>query len=148
MQQFFRSIALIPRDAQRRSWFCVWDAAHEWFDFVSGTFTDGESSRECLDRNVATTLGLESRSFLVSNMAQLNMEFAALLPCEPNVTRVKIAWYIVQLYNQAARRIVDSFPDSRWLSGGELLAGEAGDGLQVNPTLSYLLKRSEVIQAW
>lgn len=148
MQQFFRSIALIPRDAQRSSWFCVWDPGHEWFDFVNGTFADGQSSRECLDRNVATTLGLESRSFLVANMAQLNMEFAALLPSQSEVAHVKIAWYIVHLYNQAAQQIVDSFPGARWLNGRELLAGKAEDGVQVNPTLTYLLKRSEVIRQW
>lgn len=148
MRRFFRSIALIPRNAQRSSWFCLWDPKHEWLDFVTGTFEDGQSSRECLDRNVATTLGLDSASFLVANMAQLNMELAVVLPSQSETAHIRVAWYIVQLYKDASRQIVGSFPSARWLSGRELLAGKAEDGLQVNPTLTYLLKRSAVIRQW
>jgi hypothetical protein len=80
-------------------------------------------------------------------MAQLNMEFATVLPGEFDPHHVAVAFYTVNLYREASRQTVDAHPGGRWLSSRELLKGETMDGKPVSPILTYLLRRSEVIQA-
>jgi hypothetical protein len=149
MQRCFWSIALIPHtNGELHSWFCRWRNDEAWFDFVTGERRDGESFRECIDREVRDSLGLQSNGFLVANAAQLNMEFAAVLPGQTELCHVAAAFYMVHLYGRASRQNVESHPDGRWLTSSELFAGETADGKRVNPALTYLLKRSEVIPAW
>jgi hypothetical protein len=80
-------------------------------------------------------------------MAQLNMEFATVLPGESEPHHVAVAFYLVNLYRAAAREALAAYPNGRWLSSRELLAGETRDGKPVSPVLSSLLQRSGVIQA-
>jgi hypothetical protein len=149
MQTYFRSIALIPRGAEgRASWFCRWSDQHAYFDFVTGERVREESFRSCIEREVVNTLGLCPKDFLVANMAQLELEFVAVLPGETEPSHVRVAFYMVRPYGQTSREVVESSPGGRWLTGRELLAGQTDDGAAVNPILTYLLKRSEVIRPW
>jgi hypothetical protein len=148
MRKYFRSLALVPPDHSDRSrWLCLWSADRTCFDFVSGEPREGESFRQCIQRQVAHELDLEQKDFLVANMAQLNLEFAAVLPGDTEPRHVGVAFYIVNLYRESARDTVESLPGTRWLGNDELLAGKTADGSPVSRVLTYLLKRSDVIPA-
>jgi hypothetical protein len=149
MRKYCRGFALIPRETGEPScWFCHWDERNNFFDFVAGERAGDESFRDCVDREVSSKLGLRTSDFLVANVAQLNLEFAAVLPGDEEPNHVRVAFYIVRPYSQAARQVLASFPGGRWLTGHELLEGGTRDGKRVNPSLTYLLKRSEVIHPW
>jgi hypothetical protein len=148
MRDYFRAIALVPREsAEWAHWFCIWSPKQSCYDFVAGQPESDESFRACVQRSVRQKLKLGKSDFLVANMAQLNMEFATVLPGECDPHHVAVAFYVVNLYRSAAREAVAAYPGGRWLSSRELLAGETSDGKPVSPTLTYLLRRSEVIQA-
>jgi hypothetical protein len=149
MRRYFRSLALIPRvNEERSSWFCQWNQVDGWFDFVTGERLDNESFRDCIDREVSNTLGLGPKDYLVANMAQLNLEFAAVLPGEAEASHVSVAFFIVNPYGKTSRQMLESHPGGRWLTGGELLEGKTTDGIPVSPVVTYLLKRADVIPSW
>ena len=149
MRKYCRSLALIPRsNEERSSWFCLWDEQKACFDFVTGERLGDESLRDCIDREVSDTLGLRPNDFLVANMAQVNLEFAAVLPGEAEASHIVVAFFIVNHYSEASRQIVESHPGGRCLTGRELLAGETTDGRAISPILTYLLKRADVVRAW
>ncbi len=119
MQKYVRSLALIARVNEQHSlWLCQWCDQRACDDFVSGERRADESFRDCIDREVAKSLGLQWRDFLVANMAQLNMEFAAVLPGEQHPYHVAVAFYIVHLYHAASRQRVASLPNTKWLTTG------------------------------
>jgi hypothetical protein len=149
MKEHDWSIALIPRaEGEPEHWFCLWRDDQEHYDFVTGEKDSDESLRECMDRAVRESLPLEHNDFLVSNMAQLNLEFSALLPGYATPQHVGAALFMVHLYSKRARQVIESHADGCWLTGKELRSGMALDGRPINPTLQYLLNRSEVIQPW
>jgi hypothetical protein len=149
MQKYARGLALIPQgNGARSTWFCHWDQENTRFDFVTSERVGDESFRDCIDREIVMKLGLRTNDFLVANMAQLNLEFAAVLPGYEESNHVMVAFFLVQLYSRASRQKLKSFPGGRWLTGHELLEGKTTDGEAVNPVLTYLLKRSEVIRPW
>jgi hypothetical protein len=81
MVRLSRSLALIPRGFDQRSvWFGRWCPRAEAFDFVAGEPEGDESYRDCVRRVIVRDLGLDRRDVLVSNMAQLNLEFIDQLP--------------------------------------------------------------------
>jgi hypothetical protein len=148
MRKYFRALALLPRAYPEWSnWFCVWSAERRCLDFIAGEPSGNESFRQCVQRCVQQTLGLPRNSFLVSNMAQLNMETAMVLPGECDPHHLAVSFYLVNLYREVSRSTVEAFPRGRWLSNRELLAGESADGEPVSPVLTHLLRRTEVIQA-
>lgn len=149
LPKYFRSVALIPEDSESNSrWLCLWDNNRSCFDCVTAERGDNESFRDCIHREVLESLDLTKRDVLVSNMAQLNLEFVHTLPESTSDTHVAVSFYLVHLYSETARQAVKEMVEGRWLTGKELLHGETTDGWAVSPTLSYLLRRAAVIQTW
>jgi hypothetical protein len=147
--QFYAS-GMIPKlESDSTLWLGRWSERQAALDFVRGRRLGEESFRECVDREVGWELGLRrDRDYLVANMAQLNLEFPAVLPGDSEPSHVAVAFYVVNLYGKAAWRQVESDPANRWLSGRELHQGRGRDGRPVSPLLSFLLKRADVIHEW
>ena len=120
------------------------------FDFISAEPLQSESFRECIDRQVGIELGLKSADILVSNMAQLNLECAAKLSGDTDPSHLGVAFYVVHLYSKASRQKAESLSPNEyeWLASEELLCGKTSRGKLVSPILSFLLRRSQVIQSW
>lgn len=149
LPRFFRSFALIPKpDGDTSSWFCLWSAQSRYYEFVTAIRGFEDSYRDCLEEELCRALGLKHRDFLVANMAQLNLEFADVLPGQSQPHHIGAAFYMVHLYGEAARTTVEGIAKGRWLSSSELLEGKTADGSAVSPVLTYLLNRSDVIQPW
>ncbi len=147
--KFFRSVALIPESAESSSkWFCLWDNNRSCFDFIKAERDLDESYRDCIHREVLASLSLTKRDVLVSDMAQLNLEFVDKLPESTANSHIAVSFYVVHLYSHAARQAAAGIVEGRWLTGTELLQGQTTDGWRVSPTLSYLLRRADVIQPW
>ena len=149
LPKFFRSVALIPDSTETKpKWLCVWDNNRSCFDFVTAERCGNESFRDCIHREVLESFGLTKRDVLVSNMAQLNLEFVDTPPESKTNLHIAVSFYLIHLYSRAARHAVKEMVEGRWLTGNELLHGETIDGWSVSPTLSYLLRRADVIQTW
>lgn len=138
---------MIPNEL-RSAWFCEWNESAQFFDFISVETNVGDSFRDRIAEKVILRLGLQSRDVLVANMAQINTEYIGSLPDHPHPQHIAVAFFMVHLYSQSSKPVVNSIPDARWLTASELLASKAKDCRAVSPTLSHLLTRTEVIQAW
>ena len=145
-----RSIALIRKPAAHgTAWLARWDDGQQYYDFVMAEPLEDESFRECIDREVGWVLRLDrQRDYLVANMARLNLEFQARLPGHSEPAQVTAVFYAVDLYRKAAWHQVDADPLNRWLSSKEICRGKTGDGQRINPLVTFLIRRSEVIQPW
>lgn len=150
MQRFCRSIALIRKPTEHRtSWLARWQDRGRWFDFIMAEPLGDESFRECIDREVGWVLDLErERDYLVSNMAQINLDFSDALPGDAHETQILVAFYVVDLYRKSAWQKVDADRENFWLTAEQIYAGHAQDGRPINPNLRFLIRHSEVIQPW
>jgi hypothetical protein len=150
MQEFCRSIALIRKPADHRTlWLARWQDRGRWYDFVMAEPLGDESFRECIDREVGWVLDLErERDYLVSNMAQINLNFSDALPGDAHETHIVVAFYVVDLYRKSAWQRVDADRANCWLTAEQIYAGLAQDERPINPNLRFLVRHSEVIQPW
>ena len=149
MHKYIRSVVMIPRVTEDRTeWFSVWNSEEGHFDFVTGVPSQHESFRACATRVVSESLGLHTRDFLVSNMAQLNLQYVAVLPGSPAESQVIVSFYHVNLYRKGSRLVSHNHPTGKWLTAPELLDGRTRDDHDVCPTTTALLTRSQVIQRW
>jgi hypothetical protein len=150
MEKRFYSIGLIPKFVDDSTlWLARWRDRHSVFECGRGNRLGKESFRECIDREVGWALGLNrERDFLVANMAQLNLEFPAVLPGDSELSHVAVAFYVVNLYGKAAWQQVESDPENQWLTGRELHRGRTRLGRPISQLLTFLLKRSDVIHEW
>ncbi len=146
MQKRYRSIVMMPDGhAAPQRWFGRWCYVGGHYDFVSCEGESRETLRDAAQRAMTEDLGLASRDVLVSNMAQLNLEYVE-QQCHGPSHEI-VAFYIVHLYRAAARAEVDQNADGRWLTAEELLEGTTSDGKPINPRLTALLRQHELIRA-
>jgi len=147
MRRLARAFAMIPQDpAGHALWFGHWCYIGGHFDFVSAEREEGSVQRDVVKQAVIDVFRLRDRDLLVANMAQINLEFHDQLLTEDGVWDVHVAFYIVNLYGQAARERLSQHPDGRWLTNEELIAGTTSDGLPVNPVLTALLRRADLLR--
>jgi len=144
------SIGLIRKFTENGwRWLASWNASKNYFDFITSECLEDESSREAITREVAWTLGLDrGRDILVCNMAQSNLEFVDKIPGDKFAAEMKVAFYNVELYRENAVRQVDALSNTAWLTSQEICEGKTSDNLLMNPRLTYLIARSQVIQHW
>lgn len=144
------SIGLIRRmgeDGWR--WLARWNQQQGCFDFIATDCLEGESAREAISREVAWVLDLNrGRDILVCNMAQSNLEFIDCLPGQNHKTKMKVAFYNVELYRSGAVERVNTDAENAWLTSQEICDGQTKDNLALNPMLHFLIKKSGVIQHW
>ena len=142
-------VALIRQVDQRIVWLGKHNRVTQQVDFVIADRLEKESWREAVTREVAWELGLDrKRDIMVSNMAQLNVEFKSTLPGQSEPTSIVCAFYNVELYGKSARESVRQNEDFLWLNSNEICAGVTESGLPISPFLILLNQQSKVIQHW
>ncbi len=133
---------------QMLRWLAVYRKDSRCLSFVSGDRLEGESFREAIMREVAWELDVDRKGFLTSKMAQLNLEFRETLPHSSTETHYHVAFYNVEVYRPAVIEMIQSRNDLIWVTSEEICNGATKLGVPFDATLTYLIKRSAVIQHW
>lgn len=144
------AVALVKNTvAPRPTWLARQPTSQSPLEFILGERLEDESFRETVFREVAWTLGLDrNRDFLVSNMAQLNLELDELLPGQDTVRKTAIQFYNVEVYRKATLEIIATDSRNVWVDSQEICSGVSHEGIAFDPLITYLINRSEVIQPW
>lgn len=142
-------VALIRQIGQRIQWLGKKNRPQQCIDFVIANRLEKESWRSAIMREVAWELDLErKRDMVVSNMAQLNLAFEAVLPGQTDPTQVSCTFYNVELYGKDAKAKVAQNEDFLWLTSNEICDGVTKTGVRISPLLMMLNDRAKVIQHW
>lgn len=144
------AVALVKNTvAPRPTWLARQQSSQAPLEFILGQRLEDESFRETVFREVAWALGLDrNRDFLVSNMAQLNLELDELLPGQDTVQKTAIQFYNVEVYRKATLESIANDPRNVWVDSQEICNGVSHEGIAFDPLITYLINRSEVIQPW
>ena len=150
MENISLAVALIRKSYnQKLCWLARLNSPEKQLEFVIGERLEGESFRETTIREVAWTMQLDrNRDFLVSNMAQLNLEFVDQLPGHFQKSHVQVSFYNVEIYRKDVVHSLDNDPQNFWVDSQEICRGSTKCGRVFNPIIPYLINRSNVIQHW
>ena len=142
-------VALIRRIKQQIHWLGKHDRGKNQIDFVIAQRLEKESWREAVMREVAWELDIDrKREIIVSNMAQLNVEFEAVLPGESELSKISCAFYNVELYRRGTADKVAENEDFVWLTSNEICDGVTKSGIPISPLVMLLNAEAKVIQHW
>jgi hypothetical protein len=142
-------VALIRHVDEQILWLAQHNGSHRQMEFVVGRRLEGEQKRETVSREVSWALGLNRNSdFLVSSMAQLNLEFVDTLPGQSGPTHNLVSFYNVEIYRTQVIDYLHTNDELVWLSSKEICQGKTQDGIPIDPLLIALNKRGNVIQHW
>ena len=142
-------VALIRKIGERIHWLGKNNPARQQIDFVIANRLEKESWRDAIMREVAWELDLDrKRDMVVSNMAQLNLEFSAVLPRQTDPAQIACAFYNVELYGKSAKAKVEENEDFLWLTSNEICDGVTETGIRIDPLWMLLNERAKVIQHW
>lgn len=150
MEKVFRSVALIQKIEEEKSLFLVKaNAERNQLEFVIGERLEKESFREAVTREVSWQLDLErKRDFIVSNMAQLSMEYTGTLPGAVTESQIAVAFYLVHLYGNSARSKFIESTTTQWITAAEICQGYTSSGGEIDPIAVYWINRWGILQAW
>ena len=107
MVRLFQSVALVQQpEGETSKLLLKWHAPELLDVYCRRSLKQRESFRESVTREVAWQLNLKRNSdFLVSNMAQLSIEYVETMPDETQ-RHIAVAFYIVHIYR---RSLLESF---------------------------------------
>lgn len=144
------SVALVRKTYnQSLRWLARINQSKKQLEFVIGNRLENESFRETIIREVGWELRLDrKRDFLVSNMAQMNLEFIDRMPGHYGKSHVMVSFYNVEVYRKDIVTQLENDPLSCWVSSEEICNGVSAGGLRFDPLVPYLINRSSVIQFW
>ena len=150
IEKLFQSVALVQNvEAGSTRWFLRWQPYQKCWQFVVGERLERESFRETVLREVAWQLNLNRKTdFLVSNMAQLSMEFTDRETADKSDRQVAVAFYQVQVYRRSALDLLNATPTGCWVSAAEICAGETTDGQLIQPQIVGWLNQWQIIHPW
>lgn len=145
MMRFCGSIALIRRiQNEQAEWLAVWHDQRQQFEFIRSEILEGDSFRECLDREIAWELQLDrGRDYVISSVARLHAEIPVDEAGDDECHVVE--FFVTELYGSHSREAVNATPRAVWLTTAEVLAGQSMDGRPVDPLLVDWLKHADVI---
>lgn len=150
MENICLSVALIRKSYnQSLRWLARLDPSTKQLVFVIGRRLEEESFRETTIREVAWALMLDrSRDFLVSDMAQLNLEFVDKIPGRFDKSHVLVSFYKVEVYRKEVVEALANDHHNFWVTSEEICNGKTHCGRRFDPMVPYLVNRSSVIQYW
>lgn len=149
MQTLILAMALIRHRSENGSrWLTKWNGCRGMYELICAQRLEDEPFRETVAREVAWQLNIGRRDFLVSNMAQLNLEYDDVLPGDCDPTHIAISFYNVDLYRQSARETVEANENLAWLPSPEICQGITPCGKPLNPVHCSLINRARVIESW
>lgn len=116
----FQSVALVQQsEGDKNKMLLRWQTNQNCWEFILADRLNNESFRESVTREVAWQLSLNRKSgFLVSNMAQLSMEYVETMPDESQ-HHIAVAFYNVHIYRQPILKLLTQDPSNRWMSAAE-----------------------------
>ena len=142
-------VPLIRKISDRVEWLGRINRSKQQIEFLMANRLEKESWRDAIMRDVAWELDLDRKlDMLVSKMAQLHLEFDAVLPGQVDSTRVICAFYNIEFYRKSAKAKVEANQDFIWLTSTEICAGVTDEGMPIDPLLLFLNGRAQVIQHW
>ncbi len=144
------SVALIRKTYNEKlRWLARLDPTTKQLNFIIGERLEDESFRETTVREVAWALWLDrKRDFLVSNMAQMNLEFVDRVPGHFQKSRVAVSFFNVEVYRKDVISKIERQGDNFWVTSDEICNGISQCGRRFDPIVPYLINRSSVIQYW
>ena len=149
MQKKELGVALIRKIEQQVLWLGKFNESQRQIDFVTSQRLGKETFREAVTREVAWELEIDRRlDFVVSSMAQLNLNFAATLPSQTELTQIAVAFYNVELYRKAVLRKINADNRFLWLTSAEICNGQSNQGVKIDPLIVLLNEEANVIQHW
>ena len=123
--------------------------SRQQIDFIMTDAIDAESVRTAVAREVSWVLDIDrDRDLLVSNMAQLNIQFEGVMPGTTERCQVTAAFYNVNFYRSAAIERISASDDFVWLSSHEICSGRSDEGIEIDPVFLWLNRQANVIQSW
>ena len=151
LNTWIRSFALVRKfSGKKQQWLArhVSRAGHQ-LEFIGAPRLERESFRETIQREVAWILELDAkRDFLVSNMAQLNLEFVDRFPGDDRDSHVAVSFFVVNIYRRQALELIESNQANRWLTSEEVCKGQTASGEVLDARLKFVLDRAKVINSW
>jgi hypothetical protein len=142
-------VALIRKIDTKIQWLGILNDSKSQVDFVTAQRLENESWRETIMREVAWQLEIDrKRDIVVSNMAQLNLEFETVLPGTSEPTQLSCAFYNVQLYGKETSERIDGREPFVWLTSDEICNGVTKTGIPISPLVVQLNQKANVIQRW
>ena len=144
------AIALVRRiDGEGIHWLLRDDDDAKYLNFIVAERLEGELIRETLSREVAWRWELNrKRDFVVSSMAQLNVELDAKFPGQPEMCHWKVAFVNVDIYRSAALQQLGIDPNARWVDSASIAKGSTPDGRVLDPFVINLNNQFKVVKAW
>ena len=149
MDKLFQSIAFVLQAKGERSRLLLrWRPSAKCWGFIVAERLNKESFRESVTREVAWQLDLNRKSdFLVSNMAQLSMEYVEDAD-DGSQRHVAVAFYNVHLFRKSAVESVSNDSANRWTNAREVCAGETKEGQAIDPQVVSWINKWGVVQPW
>lgn len=147
LTQNHTSIALIRHpNAKEQKWLARWVPASGWWTFVASERIGSESWRECLDRELSWVFPLRrGKDYLISAMARLHLEETVFDPSTDDEQHVAFEFYVVDPYGRIGQAAFLNLEATRWLTNNELLTGRVSDGSRIDPELTELLRKADIL---
>lgn len=150
MEKLEIGVALIRKIDEKIHWLGKLGDTKSQIEFVIAHRLEKESWRETIMREVSWQLEIDrKRDIVVSNMAQLNVDFEAVVPGASSApAQISCAFYNVQLYRKAAVKKISENEKFVWLTSGEICNGVTKQGTPLDPLVIMLNEQAKVIQHW
>lgn len=143
-QTFIGSIGLIrDQRVDGTLWLVRKPDNRQHYSLIQAERVDDESWRDCLDREIAWLLELESgRDYLISSVARLRYDTE--VEERNQIVRYVVEFYIVDLYGSRGKQALDDDPSCRWVRTDELTSGSFDEG-KLSPSQTTLINRSGIL---
>ena len=150
MNKFELAIALIrSTESGSLRWLVKHGKNGQKPNLIIANRLENESFRETVTREVGWELNLDrKRDFLVSSMAQMNLEFVDRLPGHVEESHIVAAFYNVEVYREKVLEQLRNDESCFWIDSVAVCDGVTRQGQILSPIVPYLVNRSSVIQHW
>lgn len=130
-------------------WLLRWQPSQNQWQFIIGERLNKESFRETIQREVGWQLNLDPKSdYLVSNMAQLSMEYVDENPNAELHRHVAVSFYQVHIYRRQVLAQIDADQANRWVSAAEICEGKTLDDQAIHPRVVEWINKWQIVQPW
>ena len=149
MDKLFQSVALVQQfEDDKNKLLLKWQASQNCWMFIVADRLNKESFRESVTREVAWQLNLKRESdFLVSNMAQLSMEYVETMS-DGSSRHIAVAFFNVHIYRRNLLESLNQDPTCRWMTAAEVCRGVTTDGQTIHPRIVSWINKWSVVQPW
>ena len=152
MEKSFLAVALVQNMHNGRTRWLLNQSSGESkreLNFIVGERLEQESFRESVTREVAWQLGLDrNRDFIVSNMAQLSVEFVEIDSEAGQERHIALAFYSVHVGKRNILDAIDEVPSTTWVSAAKICAGVTSEGKPIQSDVVEWINKYEVVRPW